>query len=304
MKYLSYPKEIPELHNQKETWEVTEEFNEAIREKSQYVLTHQIVQIICFFAFFGPIKLIFSIIIALFLFIWIHLLTFFRLFFKNQINFQKWSYSLIRPFYRAFLFALGFVKIEKDGVIDPNSRIFVSNYVSFIDPFLYFSFFPFTYIKYHEKIRIFNTYFAHIFDSEIIESPTETVSHISKDPFYLPILIFPERKPGNGLAIIQLAKDAFTTEYVVQPCTIRYYLAFTPETFNSLYNEGDHLIKFFFQILCIQFIKVRVSFLEPFVRKDESTSTSDIAKQVQLRIASQLGVLAISDQFRSKEKVD
>ena len=305
MKYLVYPKDIPELHNQKEQWDVTDEFNKAIRKKSEFVLTHQIVQFLFFFLFLGPLKLIFSLIIGIFLFIWIRILLLFIIFFKNQINFQKWCFSLIHPFYRAFLFTLGFIKIEKDRDFDPDSRIFISNYTSFIDPFFYFSLFPFTYIKYNEKIRIFNTFFADIFDYRTIKSSTdEIISHISKDPFYLPMLIFPEKRPGNGTAIVKFAKDAFSTEYVVQPCTIRYYLAYTPETFNSLYNDGNNLIKLYFNILCIPFIKVRISYLEPFARKDESIPSSDIAQQIQLRIASELGVLAINNKFISKEKED
>ena len=153
-------------------------------------------------------------------------------------------------------------------------------------------------------MKFFHHYLADIFNSFTIAEPTEVVSHISRDPYFLPILMFPEQQPGNGTAIVQFTADPFTTEYVIQPCVIRYYLAFTPETFNSLYNDGNELIIFFLNIICIPFIKVRIFYFPSIVRKGDKPSPNEMANTLQLRFASELGVLAILGKANTKEKVD
>ena len=197
------------------------------------------------------------------------------------------------------MLVFGFIKIETEGTLDSNARIYVSNYVSYLDPFMYFSLFPFTYLKFnHNSTKNFSAHlFSSIFHTKVVKTSSEKVSRLCCDPYYLNFLVFPEEEPGNGTAIVKFNADAFSTEYVVQPCVIRYSLAFIPETFNSLYNNGTDLFHFFFNILCIPFIKVKISFLDTVVRKGDSAESVQLAEMTQLKMASVIGTLAISEKY-------
>ena len=149
-------------------------------------------------------------------------------------------------------------------------------------------------------------------------SPSEQLANLASDPSFLPILLFPEDKPTNGRAILPFRTAAYYTSYGVQSATIKYFLGLTPPGFNTITSKDTISFGLLWRIFSSPFITCTIKIMDEQVFKTESISEEEkddnnnpnkkknqpaqFALQSQLRIANDLGVIAISNSYKNKNR--
>ena len=316
------PRKQQELTEQTELTEVNEEFYKSLFEEPQFLLFHKIFQFICFVLFFGIIKVIVFSALVLFWLIAIHILPHFESFFKVTIEYKLFAHKFLKKLIRMILFSCGFVRISVTGKMHPQTRLIVSNHVSFVDFFLFFYALPITLVKKadHPSWETFLT--GSVFDIFYLKqrksiSPSEQLANVASDPSFLPILLFPEDKPTNGRAILPFRTAAYYTSYGVQSATIKYFLGLTPPGFNTITSKDTISFGLLWRIFSTPFITCTIKIMDEQVFKTESVSEEEedrnsqstrknqpaqLALQSQLRIANDLGVIAISNSYNKNRK--
>jgi len=300
------PYDNPNLHDQKELSDVNDDFFQKVFDSS-FLLIHRIFQTICFFVFFGPIKLFASVIVCILWWITMRVLNLFSKLFRTQLQFKLFAHSIMRHFCRFLLFTLGIVNIQIDGKIDKHSRIVLSNHLSVFDFLVQFCVSPVTIVKKSDAPGIESRIFGPIFDVFYLKqkkkvSPSDQLSNLASDPSYLPILLYPEDIATNGSAIMKFRTAAFFCQYQVQATSIQYKLCLTPKGFNSMYCKNVFSFQYLLQILSVPFIQCKLKYHPVLTDKNEDEEKDPImeATKCQLTIANELGSLAIIKHINKK----
>lgn len=317
--FLMYSTTIPSsqqsLKNQNSPTDVNDEFFQKLFEPPNFLPIHRIFQIVCFFIFLGPIKLVLSLISFFLLFFVINFLPFFKIFFSTNLGFKKWAHSIVRHFIRLFLLCLGVLRIKIDGDIDHEVRFYVSNHLSILDYLIHFYNTPLTIIKasdIYEAPNSFQSFLSSLQLERIFLGSTFDVFKLkpkkrgaayqiakcSSDPSFFPLLVFPEGYPTNGNAIAGFLSEYFETEYPYQPAAFQYNIFFTPRGFNSMYSGS--ILDFIFRILSAPFITCSITYLKKANTKNVAYKPAEIAEICQIKIANELGALAVTKVMPTK----
>lgn len=303
---LDVPYSSDNLKEQTDVKEPNDSFFKQLYTRPIFIPIHYLYQILCFFVFLGPIKLILCF-ISIFLWTVVHfILPKTAPFFKTPMKFKTFSHGLCRHVLRFFLLSLGIISINVDGSGNENTRVYISNHVSLCDFLIEFCITPLTMLKKSRKAGIESYFGGQIFDILRVNPKKKrmatVIANCASDPSCFPLLVFPEGciSTGDGLALFE--EDAFDSEYMIQAISIQYHLFFTPRGFNSLFYNNESVILYFLRILSIPFITVNLKFHNPIHLKQDDFTPSDKSRACQLLLANELGIYAISRQLPDKVK--
>lgn len=303
----------PDLQSQTELTEVNDEYFKALFEEPKFLPIHKIFQFLCFFVFLGPFKIIICFATLILWFIAINILPFFESFLKTTFLYKMFCHNLLKKLLRVFLFGLGFINIDIEGKVPKETRIIVSNHLSILDFFIYLYAIPVTLVKKSNQPGPEKFFAGSVIDIFYLKtgkdiSPSEQLANLTSDPSFLPVLAFPEDRPTSGNAVLMFRTGPFCTDYGIQSSVIKYYLGLTPPGFNSIYTNDEITFMAVLRILACPFLMCKIKILDDVVIKgDDDDETKKIkpdekARISQLRIANELGVLAIPQNMFEKKK--
>lgn len=222
----------------------------------------------------------------------------FRGFFGLKARFRAFCYRIAKNIVQMFLLCLGVVRVKVNGEAEPNARMFVSNHVSPLDYIVHFYGNLVAFASIGDAPSLMIKMFSPIFDLFQFKKKKlgYQIHNCASDPTVPPLLIFPEEKETNGQAVAPFEKEAFKTDYIIQPVSIQYHIHLTPKGFNTVSRGGDPYLRYFFRILSIPYLTVELTYLNPFDIKYCQLDIEAKAQKAQLQIANQIGVLAIAKQ--------
>lgn len=289
------PRSARRSNKQNDTTDVDDEFYASLFEKPNFLPIHRVWQVLSFFIFFGPIKVFLAAITAL---LWagvMSVLPMARKFFKTDIEFKRWSHSIMRQIVRLFLMFLGVIRIDIEGDPTDCTRIFASNSVTILDYLIHFCSTPITIVSENkEDLDIEKIIAGQVFDVFKLKAKKNVCHQIANavsDPSYAPLLVFPESTMTNGDAVLAFRDSLFQNDYPAQPVAIQYFMGLTPRGFNSLHFDIQKWFYCVLQFLAIPFITVKLTYLHEIKNVEDATLK---AKMAQMNIAHTLGSLAIS----------
>lgn len=298
--YTEVPINDPNLHNQKELKEITKE------EYDQLLLPHpsskfeDILRIIFFVVFLGPIKFIFTILFFLTYCVIMYFLNCFKRFFKNERTYKKLAQHILYPFSRLTLFAMGIVYIKRRGKIEPDTRTILINHLTLFDITSGITFFDSSYlamasIKNISIIKQANMIFSMIYvdRSKDKQGTTEVLRKVQNDYSLAPIVIFPEGKVTNGDGLLGFRTGAFINDTPLQGVTFRYKLWFCSRGLSTIAWVHPSDLFYVWQVFTIPFMTLEIDCLPQVSFKGTNKAPAERAKEVELMMANHLGCLAV-----------
>lgn len=301
--YTSVPPENPNLHNQKELKEITQE--ELKHYISAYPMTSTLrfLRFVCFVVFLGPIRLISCIISLILFFLTVTILgTIGKLpFIKDKRKYKKWASKITYYPERLCLLSVGIVHITLKGELKPDTRTIVSNHLTMVDPVSLLSQIPVSYLVMSGlKGNPFFTQTSKIYDIIYVdrskkEGITEQVRSFQNNPNILPLTIFPEGKVTNGECVLGFRSGAFVNDTPIQPVTLRYKLWFCPRDMATISWVCDDTLEYIYQLFSIPFLTLEVSILDQIKWERPDMTPQEKAEQAELIIANSLGTLALKN---------
>ena len=299
--YTSCPIDDPKLHNQTELTKVDEEGLKHYISAYPCPLHYQILRVITFFLFGGPIKFLIVLLSLLIFYVSVSILGFFSHFFKDKRRYKYYAGKITYFSERLCLFGCGIVHIKVNGELHPDTRTVVSNHLTMIDPISILSQVSVSYLVMASLKGIsFFTQTSKIFDIIYVdrskkEGITHQIQEFQNDPSYLPIEIFPEGKITNGECVMGFRTGAFINDTPVQPLAIRYKQYLCPRNMASVAWCHDSGLEYIFQLFSIPFMTLEVNILEPLVWSENEKDPQERAKKAELVMANFFGCLALAN---------
>ncbi|OHS98870.1 Acyltransferase family protein [Tritrichomonas foetus] len=303
---------VPSIHeefsHQTKLSDVTdEEFRDYIA-PPKFSFHHRLYQILCFFIFLGPIRLLVGLIGFSFSLLIVYII---RVLIKVLGVYPDAGKSIcvqiLRIGFRILFFSFGAVWINVNGKIDPEARFVISNHVSLLDSYVILILRSVTFVikKDYAKNNFLHTIFE-IFDPLYVEKVNsgaqKGIIDSADDTSRYPVLLFPEATTTNGEALLQFQKGAFLTPYKVQPMLIRYSMLFVPKGWNTVSYTNQSLLEFFWQLLCIPACIINVDSIQSISMEAEGKADIDtFTVNAQIIFANHLKTKAIS---RSKSDIE
>lgn len=264
----------------------------------QHSLKSNIIRIL-YFVLHGSFKILFLILGLCASVITILLLSFIKLFVKNEIKFRSFCTIVVRYPVRLLIIGLGIVHIKVIGKCDSNAKILVSNHISMVDPILIglqkvCYFIAASEVEKEWFVRLISMVVnVMFFDKYKRGNISEKLIKLINNEEVPPLLIFPEGDMTNGGAILKFRTGAFLTDSIIQPISLRFKLWGIPKNFSHVSFVDLKPNRFFFDMLTIPFITIDLEFLKPIEFKKNA---NEGAIQVQLEIANNLGIPAITQR--------
>lgn len=301
--YTSVPINDPNLHDQKEAKEVSQE--ELKHYITPYPITSSLrfMRFVCFIVFLGPFRLISCIISLILFFITVSVLgTIGKLpFIKDKRKYKNWASKITYISERLCLLSVGIVYISLNGEIKPETRTIVSNHLTMVDPVSLLSQIPVSYLVmsglkgnpfFSQTSKIYDIIYV---DRSKKEGITQQVCDFQNNPNILPLTIFPEGKVTNGECVLGFRSGGFVNNTPVQPVTLRYKLWFCPRDMATISWVSDDTLEYIYQLFSIPFITLEVNILDPIKWEKPDMTPQEKANQAELIIANSLGCLALKN---------
>ena len=291
----------PKYTHQTELEDITDAEFHSVLEVPKATVPQRIFQVISFFLFFGPLRLIVGCILffgACFIIALIRLTC-------NKLGLPKTTLKLlcfkIASFGFRFLFvALGIVWTRCSGSIDKDARIFVVNHVAVCDPFILLLYIPVTpVIKYEVKYVKFLEHVLENVDPIFVErnKPHGYTNIINeraaqKDKYY-PVMLFPEGTIPGGDFMLTFHRGAFCSQYKVQPACIRYHTPLVPNGLCSYQWKMFSIYEHIWQMVSMPPSFITVDFLPAMTLAEDGNGDPEVlAYKAQLAMANHLGLKA------------
>ena len=299
--YSYAPYEDENYKNQKElTYISDDEFQSSIH-GPYYKWYHKLYQIICFFLFLGPLRVIISfssLIIIGVVIIAAHKIL--RLLNMDLDKYRHINYNIGCIGVRLFIWGLGVGWIHIDGDWDPEARFVCCNHIGFIEPLvIVVSKNVSAVLKKDFKSVPFISDIIDIIDPIYVDRTkecglTKAVSaqahNLKKDP----IMIFPEGAISNGNYMLKFHRSAFLDNQKVQPVCVRFYTPFCPKGWNTFYWLDQSGLGLICGLFAMPFSYCKVTLLPAFKEDPDNFSPEEMAKKCQLMMANELGIKAVS----------
>jgi 1-acyl-sn-glycerol-3-phosphate acyltransferase len=287
------------MNNQTSLSDITDqEFDDSYK-ALRFKWYHRLYQIICFILFLGPIRILFAFGTVL----CVLLIAFIRWIGEKFHWEPDTGRGLCLKIYgisgRFLNLACGHIWVQVNKFAAPEARVICGNHNSFVDAFLVhrFCLCRSSGKNDYSKVTIFRLFFG-ITDCIWIDRTTRGgVSQQFKDsindPTKRPLVVFPEGTMTNGNVLLKFHTGAFLTKKPIQPFTIRYWQTFVRKGWNTnAYTEPNFLL-YAFGLLALPPSIVTVKLLPVIYPKDDE-SPEELATRVQLAIANDLKVKAVS----------
>lgn len=300
--YSSTPNYHPELKNQTQLSNVSEEEFMKAWDPRDYKWYHRLFQAFYFIIFFGPIRALigFSVFILS-----CCIIDLFRLL-VHALNLpfdtgRDICISIANFGFRFLLFSFGILYIKVNGKINPKTRIIISNHTAYVDPMV---------ISCIHHVSV-------VMKAEVASSAAIRLLMEIVDPVYVnrsvhtgasklvierannfkenPVLIFPEATMNNGDHLLKFHRGAFLTNQKVQPFCIRYWQPLVPHGWNQYAWTEATLPIYLFEVLSMPFTFVSVDILDSITLDVEGKGDiNTFTTYAQLYMANHLGVKAIT----------
>jgi hypothetical protein len=260
-------------------------------------------QVGCFLLFLGPIRLIFSVIIAVFT---VSLLLLIRVSMHAlgmPTKCRGPCVSVARFGIRCLLFSFGIFFMHSNGFCEPTARFIVSNHVSLLDAFVIFILQDCTspvdvYYRSHRALDLLLEGFRPVW-IDAARAPCKAISNWADNFKRPPILIFPEGGVGGGV-LHRFEHTAFATPYRVQVVALRYHMLGVPG-WNTYAYHGERPLSLLWRLFAMPPSYVSIHFLKAITMGTEGKAdiaTGEISIErfpisAQLLIANHLGVKAV-----------
>ena len=309
MKFIScVPSKDPKFKDQKELSSISdEEFADAWQERP-YKWYHRIFQVCCFFLFFGPLRLVFSLVMTFFTIAIVYIIRGVLLAIGAPENFGKKVCVDIATIGFRFLFlSFGFLHVKVNGKVDNEARIIIANHTALLDPL----------------VVVCIRYITSVMKDDFAKKPLLRPLLDCVDPIFVdrshstgktkliiehadnfnrpPVLIFPEGTINNGDHLLKFHRGAFLTPYKVQPMCIRYWQPFVPKGWNTYAWTTTSLANYIWGAICMPFSIIEVDILPSITMGNEGKGDIEtFTLKAQLIMANHLQVKAID---RSSDEI-
>lgn len=310
--YSRVPANHPELHNQTELSDITdEEFNQQWKEP-HYKWYHRIYQILCFFIFLGPLRVVVAItgFLICILFVTYGRKLQLKVFKSDRKHLKGFFYSVLQISIRFLALAFGHVHIKVNGKVDPETRIVITNHTAFHDPFIVNYVLPVSVVCKQELGEGDLKYMLDVVDPIYVrrDQPggrTKLIIDQANNSEMNPVLIFPEGTLTNGDITLKYHKGAFLTDKKVQPILLTYHMPLVPKGWNSYAWTVNNTLAYIWECCCMPFNILTIDILPAMTVNDADGTPEGFAKKAQLIVSNHFGTKATtrsSDEIFRKRK--
>lgn len=286
--------------NQKKLTHISDEEMRSLKNGPFFKWYHRVYQIITFFLFFGPIRLIGMtlsfVLTAIFIFIASSITKYFNCFSDKS---RHIIISISRIGLRTFLWSLGVGWIQIEGEFDPDARFLICNHIGFLDPLIMIQirYVIFVVKKEFTKVKILKN-IIDICDPFYVDRSKncgQTVEIIKRaqDKNRDQIMIFPEGTVSNGKYLLQFHKSAFLSKCKIQPIVMQFWTPLLPKGWNTFSWLSQGTFELLWDQLSIPLSICKIKILDPIYPDSESENADLLATKAQLMMANQLGIQAI-----------
>lgn len=306
--YSCVPADHPEYHNQADLMDISDEEFDSQWKNHHYEWYHRVYQVICFFLFLGPIRLVVCIggFFLMNLFVAVGRYIQLKLTNNNHNIMKKFFYNCLYVSIKFVSMAFGTLRIRIHGSIDPESRVLISNHTAFHDPFIVsFAVHCSIVCKYELSQIWLMRYMIDCLDPIYVRrdksvGQAQLVLERANATDKLPVLIFPEGTLNAGDISLKYHKSAFLSDHKVQPVLVRYNQPLVPKGWNSFAWVQNNLWEYCFMCLSMPFNFIDIYILEPMTMKENGGNPEEFAKEAQLRVSNFFGVKATT---RSSDEI-
>ena len=309
--YSVVPKNYPDLHNQTELSDISEEEFEKQWKEQKFTWYHRVFQVFCYILTLGPIRTIVGILGFVLCQAFVTGFRYAQL--KLKIDREKFKTPLLRVSqigFRFYFIAMGHIWIRKHGEIDPEARVIVTNHTALHDGMIVSCCRDCAVVS---KASFKVPPFVYLFDMidpiyvrrDMAGGQTKPIIEHAQREDRLPILIFSEGTITNGDVLLKFHRSAFLTGRKVQPMLVRYSMPLVPNGWNSYAWTVVNTFKYLWDCLSVPLNIVNVYILPSHDISEYNNDVEEFTKQVQLQCANALGVKAVtrsSDEIFKKRK--
>lgn len=298
--------------NQTKPSHISDEEMKNLKNGPYFQWYHRIYQIICFFIFFGPIRLLGMILsfvlTAFFIFVTSSISKYFNCF-SDKI--RHIIISISRIGLRTFLWSLGVGWIQIEGEFDNDARFLICNHIGLLDPLIMIQIHYVIFVvkkeftKYAILKNIIDICDPFYVDRSKSCGQTAEIIKIAQNKNKDQIMIFPEGTVSNGKYLLQFHKSAFLSKCKIQPIVMQFWTPFMPKGWNTFSWLNQSTIDLLWNHLSIPLSICKIKILDPIYPDSENESIDLLATKAQLLMANQLGIEAIdrssNEFFRLKQ---
>lgn len=276
-----------------------EEFSRLI-ETPKFTTKQRIFQVVCFFVFLGPIRILLAAVTFISGCSIINVIKFCQRRVGYESRFMKRLCLAIAQFSFFFInLGLGIVWYRTKGKMDKKARIVICNHTALIDPFITLVTTPITPVIKKEVSKI--GFLTHVLENvdpifvrrDIACGQTKMIIDRANDPVLFPVLIYPEGTISGGDYILKFRHGAFITDYTIQPIAMRYVMPFVPKGWNYYTWKKASIWQHLWSMVSMPPSFVEITYLDPISKPVEGEGDVEkLAVYAQLKISNYLGLKA------------
>lgn len=297
----SLPEAQPDQKNQTELSDINDEDFKNLFVPKQANSLIKAIRLFFFIITLGPIRLLLTIVLTLFYFVFVNILLLTKPFFSTAEAFRTFVHRTANPIIRIVLFIIGIGKIKVNGSQDPKARTIITNHLSLIDGMIFFYVKPLCFVvmaslKSVSLFRKFGECFGFIFvdRSKKNGGVTDQIREAQNNSDIPPVQIFPEGKITNGECLLGFRSGGFVNDTPIQPATIRYHQYLSPPELATVAWIEDDFKAYIYHLFSIPLITVEITYLDTIDFSSTGKTPQEKARDVELAMANSLGVKAIS----------
>lgn len=264
-----------------------------------YTWRQRFFQVVCFFVFLGPLRILLLILSIVFVSLIVFTLRFIFVSLGYDTSCSMISWPLVRYGVRLFMAAFGIVWTHCDGELDPKSRILICNHIGFLDPLCFVGRWKVTFMAKKEfaSIGVLRTLIDCIHPLYVDRTKscgaTQQIKNHAENPNEWPLMIFPEGTIAGGDIMLRFHRGGFLTNCQLQPVVLRLITPLLPKRWNSHLWVGDSGLGLLWQMLSMPFTICWIKWMTPIVAGEEKGDPEQFAERTQLLMANELGVKAV-----------
>jgi glycerol-3-phosphate O-acyltransferase 3/4 len=264
-----------------------------------YTWYQRLFQILCFFLFLGPIRIVILLLSAIILTTTIFSLRFICGCIGVDTAKVMIAYPLIAFGARLLLLALGIAWVHCDGDFDPKTRVILANHVGFLDPLIFIAKWKVTFVSKKEFRDV--AFLRALMDclhplyadrTKSCGVTQQIINHI-EDLNEWPLVIFPEGTIAGGNVMLRFHKSGFLSTSQIQPAVIRYIIPFLPKKWNTYLWIGQNPFALLWGLLSMPLTICHVKWMKPELGPGVKGDVEKAADRTQLLMANELGLRAV-----------
>ena len=262
---------------------------------------HRIYQVLMFFIFLGPIRLI--LLIISFIICCTITISIVAILKTLKCDLNKYRHMIIahaRFWLRIFLFCLGIGWIHVEGEFDEDARFMICNHIGLLDPIIMIQirYLSFVIKKEFSEIPIIHD-MIDVCDPIYVERSkpcgyTNKIISQAEDKSKDQIMIFPEGTVCNGNYMLKFHRSAFLTNYKVQPIVMQFWTPLMPKGWNTFAFLDQGAIELVWDHLSMPLSICKIKVLPSICKDTENDDADTFATKTQLMMANHLGIKAVN----------